>query len=330
MAFAFRPGARTNVGLLIGLSGASGSGKTYTGMRLAKGIAGDRPFAVIDTEAGRANHYADQFRFDHGDLTPPFHPDRYTDAIVAADKAGYPAIVVDSASHEWAGDGGILDMQEAELERLAHDDYKRREAMKMVSWIKPKMAHKKMVQRLLQVRAHLILCFRAEPKIEMVKGADGKMEIREKQSLTGIHGWIPICEKNLPYELTVSFLLMADKPGVPIPIKLQQQHKGLFPLDQPITEASGAQLAAWAHGVDSKAATETRSIVDATIDRWLKAIAQATTREDLDRINAEIKAGKSALSASQLTTLRETVKAKTKTLSRSKTDSLKQSDMRWS
>jgi hypothetical protein len=49
----------------------------------------------------------------------PFSPARYSEAIAAADKAGYPVIVVDSFSHEWAGDGGVLDMQEAELDRMA-------------------------------------------------------------------------------------------------------------------------------------------------------------------------------------------------------------------
>ena len=130
-AFTFRPAVRENVGLLIGLAGASGSGKTYTAMRLAAGIAGDKPFCVIDTEAGRAKHYADMFRFDHGDLTPPFSPDRYADAIMAADKAGYPVIVVDSVSHVWAGDGGVLDWQDKELDRMAGDDWKKREACKM-------------------------------------------------------------------------------------------------------------------------------------------------------------------------------------------------------
>lgn len=52
MTFTFRPATRENVGLLIGLIGPSGSGKTYSAMRLAAGIAGDKPFAVIDTEAG--------------------------------------------------------------------------------------------------------------------------------------------------------------------------------------------------------------------------------------------------------------------------------------
>jgi hypothetical protein len=247
MSFIFRPAVRENVSLLIGLAGSSGSGKTYTAMRLARGIAGDKPFVVIDTEAGRAKHYADQFRFDHGDFKPPFSPASYADAILAADKAGYPVIVIDSFSHEHAGEGGILDMQEAEYQRMGA-----RDSVKMTSWIKPKGEHRKMVSRLLQVRAHLLLCFRAEEKIEVVPitrqdGSKG-VEVRKKQTATGLDGWVPICEKNLPYELTASFLLMASKPGVPLPIKLQEQHRALFPLDKPITEESGARLAAWAKG----------------------------------------------------------------------------------
>ena len=259
MGFEFRPAKREHVGLLIGLSGSSGSGKTYTAMRLAKGMAGDAPFAVIDTEAGRAKHYADAFAFDHGDLKPPFRPDAYAEAIATADGAGYPVIVVDSASHEWAGEGGILDWQDAELDRMAGSDWKKREACKMAAWIQPKMSHKRMVQRLLQVRAHLILCFRAEAKIEMVRGEGGRMEIREKQALTGLNGWIPISEKSLPYELTASFLLMADRPGIPLPIKLQEQHRALFSLDTPITEASGAALAAWARGGEGNQGHSTSS-----------------------------------------------------------------------
>lgn len=248
MSFVFKPAIRESVGLLIGLAGASGSGKTFSAMRLASGISGNKPFCVIDTEAGRAKHYADQFKFDHGDLSPPFRPDAYADAIHAADKAGYPVIVVDSMSHVWAGDGGVLDWHEQELDRMAGDDWRKREAVKMAAWIKPKIGHKAMVQRLLQVRAHLILCFRAEEKIEMVRGDDGKMKIIPKITPTGLDGWVPICEKNLPYELTCSFLLLASAPGIPMPIKLQEQHRAMFPLDQPISEAGGKLVAAWAAG----------------------------------------------------------------------------------
>jgi hypothetical protein len=270
MSFQFKPAIREQVGLLVGLAGGTGSGKTFSAMRMAAGISGDKPFAVIDTEAGRAKHYADQFKFDHGDLKAPFSPEAYAEAILAADSAKYPVIVVDSMTHEWAGEGGVLEMQEAELDRMAGDDFKKREACKMAAWIRPKMDHKKMVQRLLQVRAHLILCFRAEEKIEMVR-EDGKMKIVPKVSLTGINGWIPVCEKNLPFELTASFLLTADAPGMPKPIKLQQQHKVMFPLDKPIDEESGRKVAAWASG----------GKVETYVDAALKEINAAASAEAL-------------------------------------------------
>jgi hypothetical protein len=229
--------------LLIGVAGGTGSGKTMSALRLARGIADGKPFAGIDTENGRMSHYAELFpECETAAITAPFRPAKYAEAIEAADKAGYPVVVVDSASHEWAGDGGCLDWHD----ELMGGDQKKN----LSAWIEPKRAHKRMVTRLLQLNAHVILCFRAEPKVEAVR-KNGRTEIVPKASLTGLDGWIPIAEKNLPYELTASFLLMADNPGVPKPIKLQEQHKPFVPLDEPLTEATGKHLAEWARGGDA-------------------------------------------------------------------------------
>lgn len=243
----FRKAVRENVGWIIGIAGPSGSGKTYSAMRLAAGMSQGKSFAVIDTEAGRAKHYADRFAFDHADLQPPFRPEAYADAIKAADDANYPVIVVDSFSHEHAGEGGLLDWHEEELERMAGQDWQRRESCKMAAWIKPKTAHKRLVSRLLQVRAHLILCFRAEQKIEIVKH-NGKSEIQPKRIASGFSDWIPICEKNILYELTASFLLTPEQPGVPKPIKLEAQHREIISLTSPLNEQAGQKLAEWASG----------------------------------------------------------------------------------
>ena len=277
-SFTFKPAKRQNVNLLIGLASGTGGGKTWSAMALATGIAGGKRFAVIDTEAGRALHYADRFEFDHGDLHAPFSPDAYTEAILAADAAGYPVIIVDSMSHEWAGDGGVLDMQEHELDRMAGDDWKKREAVKMAAWIKPKMSHKRMMQKLLQVRAHLILCFRAEPKIEMVREG-GRMTIVPKATLTGLDGWVPVCEKNLPFELTASFLLMADNPGYPRPIKLPDALRQCFPLDRPIDEEAGKRVAEWAAGGVAAEAADWRR-------EHLNALSLAIDMPDLETAKA--------------------------------------------
>ncbi len=266
MTVTFRPATRESVGLLIGLAGASGSGKTWSAMELAKGLSGGNRFAVIDTEAGRAKHYADAFDFDHADLGPPFRPESYADAITAAEAAGYGVIVIDSFSHEHAGDGGLLDWHEEEFQRLGG-----RDAVKMTAWIKPKMAHRRMVSRLLQVRSHLILCFRAQEAIEIVK-EDGKTVIRPKTSLTGLDGWQPISERTLPYELTLSFLLTPDAPGVPKPIKLQEQHRPLVYLDKPLSAEVGVALGEWARGGSKATKPKQREVVE--LEEQLLALAE--------------------------------------------------------
>jgi hypothetical protein len=246
--FTFQPARRESIPLLIGIAGGTGSGKTYSALRLAKGLAGDKPFAVIDTEAGRAKHYADLFDFQHGDLMPPFRPERYDEAILAAEQAGYPVIVVDSFSHEYAGEGGLLDWHDEELTRMAGQDWKKREAMTFSAWVRPKMAHKAFVSKLLQLRSHLIVCLRAEEKIDIVKGEDGKTKVVPKKTLSGHVGWIPIAEKSFAYELTLSVVMTPDAPGIAKPIKIQEQHKAFVPLDQPLSEETGKRLAEWARG----------------------------------------------------------------------------------
>ena len=243
MTFEFRDAHREASPVLIGISGPSGGGKTFSALRLARGLATGEPFAMVDTENGRALHYADYFpEMRHAHLRAPFSPQRYAEAIVSADEQGFPVIVVDSASHEWEGDGGVLKMQEAEFARMGSN-----EGARMASWIAPKSAHKDLVRALLQVKAHVILNLRAEDKVEMVK-VNGKTEVRAKESLTSILGWIPICERRLPFELTASFLVTPDAPGVPKVIKLQEQHRPFFPLDQPISEEGGKGLGEWAAG----------------------------------------------------------------------------------
>jgi hypothetical protein len=265
MTIKFTPAKRENVPLLIGVAGGTGSGKTMSALRLARGLAGGQPFAGIDTENGRMNHYADLFpELQVARIAAPFRPEKYADAIQSAAEL-FPVVVVDSASHEWAGDGGCLDWHD----ELMGGDQKKN----LSAWIEPKKAHKRMVTRLLQVDAHVVMCFRAEPKVEVVAGN----KIEPKKSITGLDGWIPISEKNLPYELTASFLLMADNPGVPKPIKLNEQHKAFVPLDQPLSEDTGKQLASWAAG----GAAKTNGVILINADQQ-RAIVKAAEENGVD------------------------------------------------
>lgn len=253
--FEFRPPVRENLPLLLGVVGGTGSGKTNSSLLLARGLAGGEPFAAIDTENGRMLHYADLFpEMRHSRLTAPYRPERYAEAIADAAAASFKVVVVDSMSHEWAGDGGVLDWQTDEYKRLGG-----REAIKLLSWSEPKQGHKRMVSRLLQANCHVILCFRASRQVEMVRNGN-RTEVVPKASLNGLDGWLPITSDDLPYELTASFLLMADKPGVPRPIKLNEQHKALVPLDRPLDAKVGEAFGAWAAG-GAKPSTEPQPTV---------------------------------------------------------------------
>ncbi|HQT89109.1 MAG TPA: AAA family ATPase [Acidiphilium sp.] len=251
MTFSFKPATRDKIGLLFSLAGASGSGKTLSALRLAKGIAnGSGKIAVIDTEAGRAKHYADKFDFLHCDFEPPFTPERYVEAIKAAEEAGATVIVIDSMSHEWNGEGGCADMQAMEAERMATGkDGKvvawKIEAMTAPAWKKPKIRHKRMVSRLLQCRSHLIFCLRAEEKVKFVKETiDG----RERTSIVP-QGFMPVCEKGFMFEMSGSLTLHPETPGLPrtdMTHKLNDELRAIFRDSAPITEDHGVALRGWA------------------------------------------------------------------------------------
>lgn len=110
MAFTFVKAERTQLNPKIELFGPSNSGKSYTALLLARGMVGPTgKIAVINTEANRGEIYATEFDYDILNLEAPYSPERYVEAMQAAVDAGYDVLIVDSASHEWDGEGGILE-----------------------------------------------------------------------------------------------------------------------------------------------------------------------------------------------------------------------------
>lgn len=295
---------RGNIGLLLMVAGGTGSGKTWSAMELAKGMALGKRFAVCDTERGRAAIYADSFDFDGFELDAPFTPERYLEVVLAAEAGGYPVLVIDSMSHEWEGPGGILEQHEQGMGG--------QQSKNLSAWIKPKMAHRAFVNRMLQAKPHIIMCFRAAERVEMVEVVeDGrkKQKIVKKKSLTGLDGWMPITEKNLPFEATASFMLMADRPGLPHAIKLPDPLKALIPLERPLSTETGAALAKWAAGdsagtspADLDAlANELLALADQLgkrgeiADRILKSEVEKTAVQHIAWLKRQISAASSAV-----------------------------------
>ena len=317
MSFSIRPGVREKIGLLFGVAGASGSGKTRSALHLAKGMAnGVGRVAVVDTEAGRALHYAPKpgdaadsakgtFDFLHLDFGPPFTPERYIEAIRACEEAGATVIVLDSMSHEWAGEGGCSDIQSVEAERLATYNGvlnpNRVEAVTAPAWKKPKLRHTRMMARLIQCRTHLIFCLRAQEKIKIIKRTDGK----PGTEIVPI-GFQPICEKSFPFELSGSLMMHPDAPGCPdygLPKKLNDELQSILPHGKRVDDEAGRHLREWAESggdrkEEDKAAAGARDLIERIQDiPGLGALRALTAEPDVMKKLAYLRKNRADLAA---------------------------------
>lgn len=285
MSFTIKPATRQGVKALVGIYGKSGGGKTLTSLLVARGLVGPTGrITLIDTESGRGSIFADIVPGGYQviEVDAPFSPDAYTEAVDLAEKNS-DAVVVDSMSHEWSGEGGVLDWQEAELDRMAGDNYSKREACKMAAWIKPKLAHKKFIMRLLRLKCALICCLRGEEKTHIQKGvAPG-----EKTKVVTDEFSTPLFDSRFIYELLINFECVARKDpqtglmegGFVIPRKIT--HPSVAPLlpgeNEQLGIKFGEALAAWckAPGVapTPKPAATTPTATAATPDQRAKMFA---------------------------------------------------------
>jgi hypothetical protein len=229
-AFKVIEAQREAVPALIALWGFSDSGKTFSALRLARGLVGPKgKIVVIDTENKRAKHYSGLFGgWSHLDLQPPFTPQRYTAAFEAAIAAGANAIIVDSTSHVWEGEGGVLEQADAST------------VNGLMKWKAPKMAYMRMVNRMLRSPVHVIFCLRAKEKyIQVGQGKQAKIELAGQE---------PICGKRFVFEMTVSAHMESGTRKPLDPVKIPEGMIHAIKPGEFITEECGKQIAEWLAG----------------------------------------------------------------------------------
>lgn len=188
----FKKAEKKQAKLKIGLSGPSGSGKTFSALKIAKGIGGK--IAVIDTENKSASLYADQFEFDTIELDAPFTTDKYVAAMKLAQSDGYDVLIIDSASHQWAGDGGILGRKEQVDSRGGNS---------FTNWAKFSPEHTKFLNSIIQHNTHLICTVRSKQDYSLQQNDKGK-SVPQKVGLA------PVQREGFEYELTVMLDLAMD------------------------------------------------------------------------------------------------------------------------
>lgn len=244
--FIIKEASRTGVIPLVGMYGKSGSGKTMSALLFMRGLIGPKGrLTLIDSESGRGSLFADIPEiggYKVIDIEPPFSPERYQAALELAQQNS-DGIVIDSLTHEHNGEGGVLDMQESELQRMAGDNYSKREACKMAAWIKPKMAHKKFVAYLLRCKIPLICCLRGEEKTHIKKGNDNKTIVSTDEFST------PLFDQRFIFELLLNFetINYDGKGGFVYPTKVTHPSiQALLPKkDEQIGVRHGEALASW-------------------------------------------------------------------------------------
>jgi hypothetical protein len=249
---------RQGVKPLVGIYGESGTGKTYSALLLARGFVGPsgRP-CLVDSESGRGSLYADVLPggYDVAGLEPPFTPARYIEAIDAVESAGYSIGILDSGSHEW--ELGVLDLAAANEERSGKAG--------LHNWRAPKAEHAKFMLRLLRSKIPWIVCLRAKHKSRQGKDERGKTVIIRDEFTS------PIQSEEFLFEMTAHGETLADH-SFRLTKHSHPTLKDCFPVQGPITVATGEALARWCAAPGSSPPADGRTSAKAALWKLAKPI----------------------------------------------------------
>jgi hypothetical protein len=307
-SFAVNPEADDGEPLCFGIGGPPGSGKTVSALRIATGIGrvrGGRP-AVIDTEAGRARKYLrsprnpNGFDFDYIQFSPPFVPAHFLDAIKEAAKLNPSAIIVDNASDEHEGPGGVLEWHDRMVPSMKGNEW--------AAWNVPKASRRVLTAGIQQIKIPIILTVRARPKTTTKPGTNTPVSL----------GYVPVAGDELLGIMDLFCLLppksngvatwRSEKSGEDFAIKCPGYLRRYIQLGEPLSEDLGEALALWQAGrVDG----------DGNVIRTTEASGEKRRRTPQEQVDAYVSGVNScedveALLAYQLddrrTAWRETIK----------------------
>ena len=224
MALSFVKAVREKVFIKVLLSGASGSGKSMSALRMATGIANkcNGKIAMIGTESSRDLYYSNEFDYDLLQLEDPFTPEKYMEAIDAAISAGYKVLIIDSLSHEW---------------KYLNDIHDKMPGTSFQNWGKLKPRHSAFMEKILQAPIHTICTARGKDEWVLEENENGK-KVPKKVGLGAQQ------DKNITYEFTVS--LVVDQNTHIASTDKDNTHifDGVYNV---VTEKDGEKLYDWAN-----------------------------------------------------------------------------------
>lgn len=222
----FRKAQRRAAKLRLALVGPSGSGKTYSALMVAKGLGGR--VALVDTERGSGELYSHLLDYDAAQLDPPFSPEKYIQAIRMAEQAGYDILIIDSLSHAWTGEGGVLDM---------HDRASKSVRNSFAAWREVTPQHNALVDAILGSNCHVIVTMRTKTAYE-ITNENGKTKVAKV-------GLAPVQRDGLEYEFTLVMDLSVEGHIA----NASKDRTGLFDGQHIVpSEDTGKSLKGWLEG----------------------------------------------------------------------------------
>lgn len=255
---------RSNCKIKMAIQGPSGSGKTYSSLLMAFGLTKNwNKIAVLDTENGSANLYSHLGNYSVLNLSAPYTPEEYIDAIETAVKQGFECLIIDSLSTEWNGQGGILDI---------HGNIP---GNSFTAWSKVTPRHNAFVQAILQSNIHIIGTMRS--KTDYVLSEKNGKQVPEKV------GMKPIQREDSEYEFTVVFELNQKHQA-----NVGKDRTGLFSKrpELYLTAEVGDEIKQWCN-VNNEPVIETKPSIEVVIEQqdvFIEQINNCQTVEELGRL----------------------------------------------
>ena len=273
MALTFKKAKRSLARLRLALQGTRGSGKTYSALLLAKGLGGK--IAVIDTERSSASLYADLPEmpdFATLDLEPPYSPERYVEAIKAADEAGYDVRIIDSITHEWSGQGGCLELND----QLARTRFR---GNTWSAWSETTPRHRRFVDAMLASRCHIIATMRTKAAIVQEEGDRGRKTMKKVSDKAEQRD-------GMDFEFTIVF----DLDAIDHLATASKDRSSLFKDPVQLSEEVGKKIAAWLSTTQPEPKPEPQPVATAKYEELAEKLYAADNRAQLSEAASAIAA----------------------------------------
>ena len=299
MVLELKKAQRSKAFLKLGMAAPSGGGKTLGALLIGYGLMKEKypkesddalwgKIAIIDTENGSGELYvgsqvAGESNIKIGEysaitLNAPFEADKYTGAIQLCEDNGIEVCIIDSTTHLWSGEGGLLEQQGNVAKRIGNS---------YTAWREITPQHNRFVEKMLQSKLHIIATMRS--KQEYVQEKDQKTNKTTVKKL----GLEPEQRKGMEYEFTTFLDIDADHTAFGSKDRTSMFDQKYFT----ITPKIGHQLMKWLEG-----GTDKESVVVAT------QAHKATPEESLEALKKEVVTICKALGGSKNETLMSKLK----------------------